>query len=129
MERHGIFYVCRLRCQCLEIQNLLRYEKVISFNFKDEVSSFAIHHMNPSGIKVFTCAYYSVSVTPLFFFISVIYSAHSCREAPIVLFFIPDGSKPAEAAKTTVVAPAKKAPVRIIFILFICFVLLPSVKL
>lgn len=39
-------------------------------------------------------------------------SAHSCREAPIVLFSIPDGSKPVEAAKSTVAATSKKGPVK-----------------
>ncbi|XP_046652863.1 bifunctional glutamate/proline--tRNA ligase-like isoform X1 [Daphnia pulicaria] len=36
-------------------------------------------------------------------------STHSCREAPIILFSIPDGSKPVEPAKTTTVASSKKA--------------------
>lgn len=45
-----------------------------------------------------------------------IFSAHSCREAPIVLFFIPDGSKPAETAKSTAVTAHPKKDSQVSFI-------------
>lgn len=118
-DRHW-FPVCRLRWWCWEIQNLSRYAREISSNFKDAGSSFVILLTNPSGTKIFDahnspCG--NLIICPLF----PINSAHSCREAPIVLFSIPDGSKPAEAAKSTVAATSKKGPVSIcIFSLLLC---------